>query len=72
MLDCGPWLALHLDIEVFRTASVVEEKIRLGDLNEVMAWITNHASKLRRLGSKLEFFVRQEEVRTLFPPQPKS
>jgi hypothetical protein len=31
-----------------------------------MAWITNHASKLRRLGSKLEFFVRQEEVTTLF------
>jgi hypothetical protein len=28
----------------------------------VASWILNHASKLRRLGSKLEFFVRQEEV----------
>jgi hypothetical protein len=30
VLDCGPWLALHLDIEVFRAAAMVEEKIRMG------------------------------------------
>lgn len=31
-----------------------------------MNWIANHASKLRRVGSKLEFFVRQEQVKQLY------
>jgi hypothetical protein len=29
--DCGPWLALQLDIEVFRTAAQVVEKIQMGE-----------------------------------------
>lgn len=30
ILDCGPWLALHLDLDVYKSAAAVVEKIRIG------------------------------------------
>lgn len=55
----------YLDIDAYQTAEAVETQITMGDLSTVLSWCSDHGSKLRRLGSSLEFFVRQEQFLSL-------
>jgi hypothetical protein len=59
--ESGEWLDLLLDVQIYRTAAAVETSVLRGELAEALKWVQDHASKLRRLNSALEFFVRQEQ-----------
>ena len=58
----GDWIRHHLDLEIYKSASAVETAILQGDMEIPLQWCLDHASKLRRIDSALEFYVRQEQV----------
>jgi macrophage erythroblast attacher len=63
--ESGEWLDDLLDVQRYRTAAGVETSVLKGELDTALQWVQDHASKLRRLNSALEFFVRQEQFLTL-------
>eukprot|EP01041_Mallomonas_annulata_P000440 gene440-788_t len=56
-------LSTYLDMDVFKAAQTVEDQLLMGDVNAALTWCMDHASKLHRVGSSLEFFLRQEQER---------
>lgn len=63
--ESGQWLDLLLDVEIYKTAAAVEASVLEGNLGPALKWVHDHASKLRRLNSALEFFIRQEQYLNL-------
>ena len=63
--ESGEWLEDLLDIDIYKTAAAVESSVLMGDMTLALQWVQDHASKLRRLNSALEFFVRQEQFLNL-------
>mmetsp|Transcript_10623 Transcript_10623/g.16103 ORF Transcript_10623/g.16103 Transcript_10623/m.16103 type:complete len:732 (-) Transcript_10623:255-2450(-) len=61
----GDWIRHHLDLEIYKSASAVETAILQGDMEIPLQWCLDHASKLRRIDSALEFYVRQEQFLVL-------
>ena len=50
-----------VDLEIFSQARGVTEALRGGSCREALAWCAEHAARLRRAGSRLEFRVRKKE-----------
>ena len=63
--ESGQWLDNLLDVQIYKRAVAVEQSVLQGELDAALQWVQDHASKLRRLNSALEFFVRQEQFLTL-------
>ena len=63
--ESGEWLDHMLDVKIYRTAAAVESSVMEGRLDLALQWVQDHASKLRRLNSALEFFIRQEQFLAL-------
>ena len=63
--ESGEWLDGLLDVQMYKTAAAVESSVLMGELDTALLWVHDHASKLRRLNSALEFFLRQEQFLTL-------
>lgn len=63
--ESGGWLDDLLDVKIYKSALGVETSVLKGDMDAALQWVQDHASKLRRLNSALEFFVRQEQFLTL-------
>ena len=63
--ESGEWLDQMLDVKIYRTAAAVESSVMEGRLDLALQWVQDHASKLRRLNSALEFFIRQEQFLAL-------
>ena len=50
-----------IDLKVFGAALEVAQALRRGSCAEALAWCAEHAPRLRRMGSHLEFRVRKQE-----------
>ena len=62
VVDSAGGLLELLDVEAFRAARAVELQLQEGNVELALNWCTDHSSKLNRLGSVLDFFLRQEQV----------
>ncbi|CAD6184698.1 unnamed protein product [Caenorhabditis auriculariae] len=51
-----------VDLDVFENCKKIEDSLRGGDTRLCLEWIELHRPKLKKMKSKLEMFVRQQDV----------